>query len=101
MGPGSVAASAASTLPQKRDSSCVFMPMLDRINSLEDRRNAYASSTINRRIDRCREEGAPGHHAHVLAMSIASLKIDAQGARKTGPQDGPHIGMRRAPVRLA
>ncbi|WP_156123923.1 hypothetical protein [Paraburkholderia mimosarum] len=34
-------------------------------------------------------------------MSIASLKIDAQGAGKTGPQDGPHIGMRLAPVRLA
>jgi hypothetical protein len=34
-------------------------------------------------------------------MSIASLKIDSQGARKTGPQDGPNIGMRRAPVRLA
>ncbi|MFX1689792.1 hypothetical protein PWR05_35595 [Paraburkholderia sp. A2RI-6] len=34
-------------------------------------------------------------------MSIASLKIDAQGAGKTGLQDGPHIGMRRAPVRLA
>ena len=35
------------------------------------------------------------------SMPIASLKIDAQGAGKTGPQDGPHIGMRRALVRLA
>jgi hypothetical protein len=33
----------------------------------EDTRNAYASSTIKRSIDRCREEGSPGHRAHVLA----------------------------------
>lgn len=41
------------------------------------------------------------HGADMCRMPIAALEIDAQGARKTGPQGGPHIGMRRAPVRLA
>ncbi|WP_321918025.1 hypothetical protein [Paraburkholderia sp. J11-2] len=41
------------------------------------------------------------HGADMCRMPIAASEIDAQGARKTGPQSGPHIGMRRAPVRLA
>ena len=105
MDPGSAAESAASTLPQTRASPCVFTPMAKRLHFVNDHPENRSMWRGGRTRTSCFATKLlltlKQHGADMCRMPIAALEIHAQGARKTGPQSGPHIGMRRAPVRLA
>lgn len=104
-GSGQRAESSASTLPQTRASPCVFTPMAKRFalhqrssgESNDVARRAHQHIVFRTKLLLTLKQ----HGADMCRMPIAALEIDAQGARKTGPQSGPHIGMRRARVRLA